>query len=245
MFGLKVNSPKAVIALMNFTPVSEQTFNELLDKCSVDERESILKYKQPLDQLRSLLAVIQIKYCWKKYFNVERELSIKKDKYGKPKVDQWIGDISISHSAEWIFTGISSEGKIGVDIESLNPFPFLEGTEELFLSEKELSFFRTIRNVEESKRYLLTLWTLKEAYLKEVGIGLTQLNLTSLSFNYNGKSKSKYFTYDGANGISILRTFDIDRATQASVSTSSIISPFIHYYRHDQKRVISAFIHSK
>ena len=103
---------------------------------------------------------------------------IQKDNYGNPKVVGWAGDISISHSADWIFTGISNTGRIGVDIECLNPFPLIKGSEVLFLSEKELILFQKIQNLEESRNYLLSLWTLKEAYLKEVGTGLTQVNPT-------------------------------------------------------------------
>ncbi|MBK3495751.1 hypothetical protein JFL43_12975 [Viridibacillus sp. YIM B01967] len=90
MAVLKVDQPnKVVLAVMNFTSISERTFTMLLDTCTVYEQQSILKYKQRIDQLRSLLAITQIKNCFKNYFNREKEITIKKDAYGKPKAVGW------------------------------------------------------------------------------------------------------------------------------------------------------------
>ncbi|MGG0657215.1 4'-phosphopantetheinyl transferase family protein [Rummeliibacillus pycnus] len=241
MADLNVESQnKVILASMNFTSISEQTFTTLLNKCTVHEQSSILKYKHRIDQLRSLLAIIQIKYCFKNYFNLEKDINIIKNPYGKPKVVGWSGDISISHTGDWIFTGICTTGRIGVDIECLNPFPLLKGTEELFLSEKELSFFQANQNSEESKDYLLTMWTLKEAYLKEIGIGLTMINPTSLSFNC--PPKKSHFTYQGAKGISELNTYNVDGVAKASVSTSSIKRPSIQFYKHYQNHMLAEML---
>ena len=231
-----------VLAVMKFTAISDRIFFTLLNNCTADEQKSILKYKQRTDQLRSLLAIIQIKYCFKNYIDFEKEITIKKDTHGNPKAVGWVGDISISHSADWIFTGISTTGRIGIDIECLKPFPFLKGSEILFLSKTELSFFQTIQNLEESRNYLLSMWTLKEAYLKEVGIGLTQINPTSLSFDFTPKNKENSFTY---NGVSLLNTYDIDGVAKAAVSTSSISCPSINFYKHDQQNMLTDMLRSE
>lgn len=231
-----------VLAVMKFTAISDRIFFSLLDGCTVDEQKSILKYKLRSDQIRSLLAIIQIKYCFKKYINSEQEIMIKKDIYGNPNVVGWVGDISISHSADWIFTGISSFGRIGIDIECQNPFPFLKGSEVLFLSKTDLSVYQTIQNLEESRNYLLSMWTLKEAYLKEVGIGLNQINPTSLSFDYMPKNTGDNFTY---NGVSLLHTYDIDGVAKAAVSTSLTHCPSIYFYKHEQQSMLTEMLCSK
>lgn len=229
-----------VLALLNFTSISEQTFRTLLSMCTLNEQSSVLKYKHHIDQLRSLLAIIQIKFCFKNYIHWESDITIIKDSNGKPRVTGWKGDISISHSAEWIFTGICTKGTIGVDIESLNPFPFINGSEQLFLSEKELCYLKNNLSLKEYKHYLLTMWTLKEAYLKEQGKGLSMVNPTSLSFNYTPKKSC--FIYHGEKDSSTLATYDLDGVAIASISTSSIDRSSIQFYKHDQRHMLNLFI---
>lgn len=228
-----------VLALLNITSISEQTFRTLLSMCTMNEQSSILKYKHRIDQLRSLLAIIQIKFCFKNYIQWDNDITIIKDSNGKPRVTCWEGDISISHSAEWIFTGICTKGTIGVDIENLNPFPFIKGSEQLFLSEKELCYLKNNLSFEESKHYLLTMWTLKEAYMKEQGKGLSMVNPTSLSFNYT--SKKNCFFYHGEKDSSTLTTYDLDGVAIASISTSSVDRSSIQFYKHDQRKMLNLF----
>lgn len=219
-----------VLALTRYIPIAEQSFSAFLDQCTIDERKSVFAYKHREDQLRSLLAITQLKYCFKT--NFEKNITIIKNRYGKPKAVNWVGGISISHSKEWILTGISTHGNIGVDIEDLHPFPLIKGSEIIFLSENELSSFRSIQNRHAALDYLLTIWTLKEAYLKELGSGFIKTNPTSLSFNDRFKNNEECFTYNGLTGVSTLYTYRMDnRNARVSVSISGKVVPRIQFYQ--------------
>jgi 4'-phosphopantetheinyl transferase len=76
-------------------------------------------------------------------------------------------DFNISHSGEYIVCGISSTGKIGVDIEEIKEVPFEDFTDNFTQSE-----WRNIENGKTKIAGFYDYWTKKEAFLKAIGMGL-------------------------------------------------------------------------
>ena len=88
-------------------------------------------------------------------------------------------EFNISHSGDWVI-GIAGDGPLGVDVEEIKPgYALLIDV----LSSRE---FQTLEKMSESKRttQFIRLWTLKEAYLKALGLGLNGMPRT-LSFRLN------------------------------------------------------------
>lgn len=77
-------------------------------------------------------------------------------------------DFNLSHTGGWIALGICQEGRIGVDIETIDPaFPALEIAAEFFLPEE-----RDWINQGGVERFF-HLWTAKEALMKASGRGMS------------------------------------------------------------------------
>ena len=105
--------------------------------------------------------------------------------YGKPTVDPDCGlRFNLSNSPDLVVCLIAQGAEVGVDAE---PFERAGKVAELapeVLSPLELAQLEALRGSEKLDR-ALSLWTLKEAYIKATGVGLS-LPLNKISFLFGG-----------------------------------------------------------
>jgi 4'-phosphopantetheinyl transferase len=96
---------------------------------------------------------------------------------GRPEVKaprltrSWPLCFSLSHTVRGVACAVSQSGDVGADIEWMDPRLTVSAFDEL-LSPTELADGRAGEAADVRTR-LLGIWTLKEAYLKAAGIGLT------------------------------------------------------------------------
>lgn len=106
--------------------------------------------------------------------------------HGKPRIDPDCGlRFNLSNSSDLVVCLVSHESEVGVDVE---PFEHAEKIAELapgVLSQVELTQLEALRGSEKLDR-VLSLWTLKEAYIKATGFGLSQ-PLNQFSFLFGGE----------------------------------------------------------
>ena len=102
--------------------------------------------------------------------NVPGEIIINLNKYGKPCLDdkKLKYNFSLSHAGEWIILALSEGGAVGVDIEKIKTID-LSIAKEFFLQPEIDYIFK--RSDEKLKRFY-RVWTLRESYLKCLGMGL-------------------------------------------------------------------------
>jgi len=121
-------------------------------------------------------------------------LGFKFGSHGKPVLDNLQNSLrvqfNISHSRDLILIAITAEDSIGIDIEYYKKKLSIESLAEIIFSPLERKFFSELKSQQERKEAFFRCWTRKEAYLKAVGIGLTQ-DLTSISVDLN-KSVSSH-----------------------------------------------------
>lgn len=98
---------------------------------------------------------------------------------------------NLSHSGGLVACVIGGDGQIGVDIERLDRPPVDRRVIERYCSEREQAALAAMPDPLRHERFL-ELWTLKEAYVKARGTGLT-LPLRSISFDIGA---------DGPGGVS-------------------------------------------
>jgi len=105
--------------------------------------------------------------------------------YGKPTIDPDCGlRFNLSNSPDLVVCLIAQGAEVGVDAE---PIERAEKVAELapeVLSPLELVQLEALRGLERLDR-ILSLWTLKEAYIKARGMGLS-LPLSKISFLFGG-----------------------------------------------------------
>jgi 4'-phosphopantetheinyl transferase len=95
---------------------------------------------------------------------------VRRDRRGRPCVYGVAprADVSLSHSGRYVVAAVSALGQVGVDVEARRELT--PGMEELCLTPRELAWLRACADPADG---FLRLWTLKEAYLKATGDGLT------------------------------------------------------------------------
>lgn len=164
---------------------------------TVDEQERLYKFRQWKDLQRSLIGKIAIiDIIMKKYGIDKSEVLFQKNDYGKPyftKEENF--HFNISHSGDWIVC-ITDVESVGIDVEKVSDIDF--GIAKRFFAKEEYEYF--LKQKEEDKlSYFYDLWTLKESYIKAVGMGLS-LPLESFAIikegdniSIKGAKKDYYF----------------------------------------------------
>lgn len=99
--------------------------------------------------------------------------------YGKPALAQSSGSdecdfhFNLSHSGELALCALGGDRTVGVDIEHLKSIKRLDGMMERCLTAWEIAEVTQHSEAAQLKAFLQR-WTCKEAYLKAIGLGLTQ-----------------------------------------------------------------------
>lgn len=169
------------IYYFNITPLrNKKLFETKKPLMDANRLEKINRLSKTGDKLRCMAAGLLIYYI-KEQYNVEGELKI--DKFGKPYFSNSKIQFNLSHSGGYVIAAVSGE-RIGIDIQRIKQDKhriaeknFL-GSECAYINEKEDEMLMQQRFCE--------IWTIKEAYLKNIGIGLRKpLNSFEISFKGN------------------------------------------------------------
>ena len=107
--------------------------------------------------------------------------------YGKPALvrsgERCDFHFNLSHSGERALCALGGDRTVGVDIEYLKDIKRLDGMMERCLTEAELSDVKQQSETHQLEAFLQR-WTCKEAYLKAIGLGLTQ-SMQSVEVRFN------------------------------------------------------------
>jgi len=129
-----------------------------------------------------------------------QKIVFKKNRFGKPYLQDSNLSFNISHTYNSFLIGYYQGGKIGVDLENLSGDEDVPSLVDYAFSDAETEYCRNA--VELSVRFL-ELWTLKEAFLKYSGIGLTDflksINVYGSEQNELLSNKLNYSTFIGPN----------------------------------------------
>jgi len=114
----------------------------------------------------------------------DQEINLVFGDKGKPRINNLQNvHYNISHSGHYVVCAVAPN-EIGIDVERVRKVSLRIA--ERFFSEPEINDLMT-RNDEDRMHYFITLWTIKESYLKAIGRGLTQ-HLNSFTICKNGDS---------------------------------------------------------
>ena len=114
----------------------------------------------------------------------DQEINLVFGDKGKPHIANLKNiHFNISHSGQYVVCAVAQD-EIGIDVERVRKVNLRIA--ERFFSEPEINDLMT-RNEEDRMLYFITLWTIKESYLKAIGRGLTQ-HLNSFTICKNGDS---------------------------------------------------------
>ena len=183
---------------MNISKLANQSiYDECLNKVSDERRAKVDRMHAKGDKCRSLAAgVLLNEACDMACFDAkDRELAY--EKHGKPYfVNRSDYHFSLSHSGDWVILAfINSSSEIGADIEKYSEYHKIEKIVPRILSLSELEEFnKTPTEMQDNRIGLFySFWTIKESYVKALGLGLSLDFRLIESFSYckNGKDVIK------------------------------------------------------
>lgn len=97
--------------------------------------------------------------------------------HGKPFLDPDVHPqrlrFNVSHSHELALVGVTAAGELGVDIEHVRPLHDVDALVERYFASRERQAFARAAPADRLRTFFRH-WTLKEAYLKALGVGLSE-----------------------------------------------------------------------
>ncbi len=160
---------------------------EITEPSLLDSTESARAkaFKFSTDRDLYVASHIFLRRTLSKYASVEpAEWRFKTNHYGKPHIsnssDQQL-QFSLSHTQGMIACVVSHEHPVGIDVEKNRSLADLNALCQYALSPLEVRNVRSINSIKEKESRFFTYWTLKEAYVKAKGLGLS-MSLQEFTF---------------------------------------------------------------
>lgn len=143
---------------------------------SADERTRWQRFARPEDRARFLTTRALLRTVLAEYQQVAPEaLEFHQDAFGKPHVvtlsQRPAVHFNLSHTQGMAVLAVCREAEVGVDVEDERRTVRAEELTRRYFAEEEL---QTLQSLPEAERraHFIRLWTLKEAYVKALGMGL-------------------------------------------------------------------------
>jgi len=146
-------------------------------RLSEDEIERVRRYRFEVDRRRFAVCRAALRAILASYLHVAAdEIALATAANGKPHLDpRHVSDLrfSVSHSHELALIALAGSHEVGVDVEHIREISGMRGIIRRYFSPSEARTLEALSD-HERRRAFFRIWTLKEAYLKGCGDGLTR-----------------------------------------------------------------------
>ncbi|OIN84032.1 4'-phosphopantetheinyl transferase family protein [Francisella sp. TX07-6608] len=134
------------------------------------QKNDIYNYTNLEDRNKRFIARKKLYFFLKEKYRLEC-FDFETNNYNKPKF-KYYQDIhfSFSYAKEYIFTGVSSL-EIGIDIEYIDKSLNVEQLAHILMHPAEFDYFSSLA-IKEKREFFFRVFSVKEAILKAIGIGL-------------------------------------------------------------------------
>ena len=149
-----------------------------------DELESYQHLRTAIHQREYLVSHALLREVLSQYHEETPDFwSFERNKYGKPEVAGSYDDIhfNIAHASGLVACVVSRAGDVGIDVERHTNGRAMLSVADHYFSPQELAYLESVSEQEKDACFY-RFWTLKEAYIKAVGQGLST-PLVDFSFN--------------------------------------------------------------
>lgn len=165
--------------------LTHRLLNTYLECLSPDEKDKAARFHFPADRRRFAVARGTLRHLIARQLDQQpQEVTFCYGTYGKPAIDlsrrplpkaltesECCFHFNLSHSGEIALCALGYERAVGIDIEKVRPIERLDGMMKRTLLAKEQ---HQVELQAAPSHAFLQRWTCKEAYLKAIGLGLTQ-----------------------------------------------------------------------
>lgn len=173
------------------------------------KRRSRFYFKK--DQHRYLLTRYFVRCILSIYFPyiAPAEWVFKTNKFGRPEISEAsiLPDFSfnLSHTQNIIVCAVTKSGTLGIDVEHVLKDRPLQRLSDRFFSYQEANFLNNLNEIERTT-YFYKIWTLKEAFIKAEGKGLSialdsfwfKMRNNTIQFEFNSQlntRRKKYYFF--------------------------------------------------
>ncbi|WP_438433067.1 4'-phosphopantetheinyl transferase family protein [Gorillibacterium sp. sgz500922] len=158
----------------------------LLERIEQSRRLRVLQQAQRKGTYETLLSDVLLRTLLVEQLNLSNHaIQITRTPFGKPMLAGYPGvHFNLSHTRKWVVCGLHSE-PVGVDVERIKSGRV--GAAELLCGVEELERLHLLRDWEQDL-YLCRLWSLKESYVKALGLGLRKIPLKSIRIHAQSSS---------------------------------------------------------
>ncbi|MFM0069041.1 4'-phosphopantetheinyl transferase family protein [Paraburkholderia aspalathi] len=154
---------------------------------SAQERQKEVRFRFAADRRCYLVTRALLRTVLSRYVALEpAQWVFAPNAYGKPEIANRYGthlrlSFNLSHTDGLIVLGVTADMAIGVDTENIRTRRAPTGIAGSFFAPDEVAALRKL-DVDEQQERFFDYWTLKEAYIKARGMGLS-IALDSFSFD--------------------------------------------------------------
>lgn len=209
-----------IIAINQNFKITESLFRKLISYISEDRNRKVVKFNKWEDAQRALLSDVLVRgYIERKKGIKNKDIIFNTNKFGKPYlINNNDFYFNISHSGRWV-VGVFSDCEVGIDIEEIKPIDL--SIAENFFSREEYSYLMNVKQNEQLLAFY-ELWTIKESYIKAIGMGLS-IPLSDFTITIN-EQKIIHVKESRVTGVQFdLKLYDIDPMYKLSVCSSKKI----------------------
>ncbi|MBE7684033.1 4'-phosphopantetheinyl transferase family protein [Paenibacillus sp. P13VS] len=152
--------------------IPNEVWHSLLALVSAERRQQAARFVHQADAYRSVLGEALARVTLGKWTGARPgELVFIRNTYGKPSLISHPDlPFNVSHSGDWVAVISGGHAPLGVDVEKVSPIDM--AIAERFFSPLE-SRMLAAEPAEQQLETFYRLWTLKESYIKAIGMGLS------------------------------------------------------------------------
>lgn len=168
--------------------VEDRLLDQYKELLAPEERVQQVRFHFERDQHRYLITRALVRVVLSKYCDIEpKDWVFNKGSHGKPVIGNDHASatglfFNISHTNGVVIVGVAREPSLGVDVENLDRRKPSLGIAETFFASAEVEVLRELADLDQQRRFY-EYWTLKESYIKAVGLGLS-IPLDKFSFSF-------------------------------------------------------------
>lgn len=163
---------------------TKEEYNTCLNYISRERRDLLSKFHRSMDQYRGLASSLLTRCIINESTGIDnRDIIIEKSDYGKPYCNAAMDiKFNLSHSGNCV-VGVFDKNQVGIDVEVIGDKDN-DDIVKRFFSKHEQDYYTTC---EDKSRKFYKLWTIKEAYIKYLGLGMSKGFHTFYSYWDNGQ----------------------------------------------------------
>jgi len=168
---------------------------------TAEEQAAVNRFRFPHLRLQALVARALQRWVLSKYVQVApSQWRFAKGSHGKPFVESprvQAPAFNLSHSGGMIVCAVAGASRVGVDVEDVNRESASTGLAERYFAPVEAADVKRLRG-DAMRQQFFRYWTLKEAYIKADGRGLT-MPLDSFAFDLQSGCPASMSFADGSD----------------------------------------------